>query len=132
MQEELLRFLSKLKWVMFVPDLEILKKLRVINFIPFDCEFTVVEGKKSFYKLTEIYNVENKIFSFQYGLWALNHGLKCTNLSLYWRRLNLNGTEINIANPEVRFQIISSFKKKKLGSDWYINLFQLNLVAGTR
>lgn len=62
--------------------------------IPYNCEFIIVEAKNSGYKLTEIYSLKNKTFTFEYGVWDLNQGLKCTDLSFYWRRINLSGVEI--------------------------------------
>ena len=59
--------------------------------IPYDCEFIIIQPMGHHlhrYKLTEIYQVKNKSFSFVFGTWS--GALNVTDVSFYERRLNLN------------------------------------------
>ena len=85
--------LSWFTWILFL-DSSKPNIFHIDKIIPFNCEFIVVqEIQDNIYKLTEVYGLRNKAFTFDFGTW--NDGLlRISNLSFYWRRLNLNETVI--------------------------------------
>ena len=75
--------------------------------IPHDCEFIAVENiTESTYKLTELYSVKDKQFSYDFGFWDGHQGwVNVTAIPFHLRRQNLNGTNFKTLVPQVRTEI---------------------------
>lgn len=66
------------------------------SLIPFDCEFILIQPKNKTIHLTEIYSVNRKIFSFDFGTWAKDSNLIASNVNFYRRRMNFQRSKINV------------------------------------
>ena len=70
--------------------------------VRYDCELILVQRNHSLsYKLTEVYDTDNKIITQDLGTWNNLNRLKINKKYLYLRRQNLNETDLNILRLKV-------------------------------
>jgi len=92
--------MSKATWMLFVDTTWPLDEFFSDVYIPFDCEFVVVQpaGDEGAV-LTEVYRVRpsSPLQKYHFGTWSAVDGLFCTDKSLYQRRDNLQGLALKTA-----------------------------------
>lgn len=95
------RMMNHYTWIAFVEDEQ---SIRTELMVPFDCEFIIVQkNNRNDYELTEIYEIENRTFFLDFGMWSQERGLRIVNESFYSRRRDLNQSEILVFFHHVRF-----------------------------
>ena len=96
--------MSKATWVLFVDTKCSLDEFFSDVYIPFDCEFVVVQpaGDKGAI-LTEVYRVSPSfpLQKYRFGTWSASDGLFCTDKGFYQRRDNLQGIALKTAYTRV-------------------------------
>lgn len=103
--------ISRFTWFVFLDD----PKIDIFSYdwrVMLTTEFIIIQAiNDDFYKLTEIYKVKNKSFSFSFGSW---YGvLNVTNMSFDRRRSDLNGSIItSLCLPEYGGNV-SNLKNKR-------------------
>jgi len=86
--------MSKATWMLFVDTIWPLDEFFSDVYIPFDCEFVVVQpAVDEGAILTEVYRVRPSfpLQKYRFGTWSAVDGLFCTDKGLYQRRDNLQG-----------------------------------------
>lgn len=98
--------LSGFTWFVFLDD----SKSDIFSYdfrVPFNCEFVVIQPiHNSLYKLSEIYQVKNNSFYFNFGTWG--DVLNATEMSFNRRRINFNGSIITALTNEKADEEVST------------------------
>lgn len=86
--------MSKATWMLFLDTAWLLDEFLSDVYIPFDCEFVVVQpaGDRGAI-LTEVYRVRPSfpLQKYPFCIWSAGDGLFCTDKGFYQRRDNLQG-----------------------------------------
>jgi hypothetical protein len=97
--------MSKVTWLLFLEAKLLSEEFFLDIYIPFDCEFLVVQGAgdDDIVLLTEVYRVESALplQTRLFGTWTSSGGLTWPNISLYQRRYNLQGITLKSAFVKV-------------------------------
>jgi hypothetical protein len=92
--------MSKATWMLFLDTKCPLDEFFSDVYIPFDCEFLVVQpGGDEGAILTEVYRVTPSypLQKYRFGTWSAADGLFCTDKGFYQRRENLQGLPLKTA-----------------------------------
>ena len=93
--------MSKATWMLFVDTKWPLDEFFSDVYIPFDCEFVVVQllGDEGAI-LTEVYRVKPSfpLQKYRFGTWSTRDSLFCTDKGFYQRRDNLQGIALKTAS----------------------------------
>jgi hypothetical protein len=92
--------MSKATWMLFLDTRWPLDEFFSDVYIPFDCEFVVVQSARDEgVILTEVYRVSPSfpLQKYRFGTWSAGDGLFCTDKGFYQRRDNLQGLALSTA-----------------------------------
>jgi hypothetical protein len=96
--------MSKATWMLFLDTTWPLDEFFSGVYIPFDCEFVVVQsaGDEGVI-LTEVYRVSPSfpLQKYRFGTWSAGDGFFCTDKGFYQRRDNLQGLALKTASLKV-------------------------------
>jgi hypothetical protein len=96
--------MSKATWLLFLDTQLLLEEFFLDTYIPFDCEFLVVqEAGNNAVLLTEVYRIKSELplQTRLFGTWTSPSGLTWPNINLHRRRDNLQGITLKTAFSKV-------------------------------